>query len=80
MYEATSEVNGALLWLRLAGFILCGIGGIALVLAAASFFTIRDLKRKGDLEDVSTLRRNGIISGILGSLLVGSFFVVMMIQ
>ncbi|MGV9339823.1 hypothetical protein [Streptomyces sp. NPDC003688] len=79
MYEAASEASGALLWLRLTGFILCGIGGIALVLAAASFFTIRDLRRKGDLEDVSSLRRNGIISGIAGFFLVGSFFVVMMI-
>ncbi|WP_329018406.1 hypothetical protein [Streptomyces sp. NBC_01601] len=79
MHEAASEAIGALLWLRLAGFILSGIGGIALVLAAASFFTIRDLRRKGDLEDVPSLRRNGAISAVAGFLLVGLFFVVMMI-
>ncbi|MEU9400749.1 hypothetical protein [Streptomyces sp. SID4985] len=79
MYEAASEASGVLLWLRLAGFILCGIGGLALIIAVASFFTMRDVRREGDLESVSSLRRNGIIFGFVGFLLVGFFFVVMMI-
>lgn len=74
MYEAASEVSRSEVLARMAGTALASIGGVSLLLAVACYVSIRQDRQKGDLSNVSRVRRNGIICAIVGVLLIASDF------